>query len=138
MVLWRGLIYVTGQIVTRAMQHILCADINESTICGTRRGHRTVEKTTATEYYEDLALVRATCNRRLILSKRKYLGLAPELTEPGDKICILGGGSVLFILRQEEGNWISVVECYIHGITDGEAVDDFRNNGGEKRNFDLW
>jgi hypothetical protein len=107
-------------------------------IRGTQRGHRTVEKTTMAEYYEDLALVRATCHRRLILSKRKYLGLAPELTEPGDKICILGGGSVPFILRQEEGRWISVGESYIHGIMDGEAVDDFRNNGGEMRNFDLF
>jgi hypothetical protein len=138
MALSSGLIYVTGQIVTRAMQHILCADINENSIRVTQRGHRTVEKTTTTEYYGDRALLRATCNRRLILSKRKYLGLAPELTEPGDKICILGGGSVPFILRQEEGRWISVGECYIHGIMDGEAVDDFKNNGEEMRNFDLW
>jgi hypothetical protein len=120
------------------MQRILCADINENAIRGTQCRHRTVEKTTLAEYYEDLALVRATCYRRLILSKRKYLGLAPELTEPDDKICILSGGSVPFILRQEEGRWISVGECYIHGIMAGEAVDDFRNNGGKMRNFDLW
>ena len=138
MALSSGVIYVTGQIVTIAMQHILCADIDETSLRETQRGHKTVEKSTIAEYYQDLALLLATANRRLVLSKRKYLGLVPELTEPGDKICILGGGSVPFVLRKEQGHWISVGECYIHGIMDGEAVDDFRNSGGEIRNFDLW
>ena len=38
--------------------------------------------------------------RRLVISEKRYLGLVPMDTQPGDKICILFGGRVPFILRE--------------------------------------
>ena len=52
-----------------------------------------------------------------------YLGRVPRGSEVGDKICILFGGSVPFVLRDTgDGHFIFIGECYIHGIMDGEAI----------------
>ena len=49
-----------------------------------------------TEYKEEIYL--GTRNRRMILTKDS-LGLAPAPTQVGDRVCILLGGNVPFILR---------------------------------------
>jgi hypothetical protein len=42
----------------------------------------------------------ATLNRRLFRTQKGYMGLAPAAAAIGDKICVLFGGQVLYILRQ--------------------------------------
>jgi len=42
----------------------------------------------------------------------------------GDKMCILLGGCVPFVLRDTgDGCFRFIGECYIHGIMDGEAME---------------
>lgn len=68
-------------------------------------------------------------NKRLFISKKKeWIGLAPSVAKEGDIICILHGCSVPVLLRPrlESGETLFrlVGECYVHGIMDGEAIDD--------------
>lgn len=41
-------------------------------------------------------------------------------------MCVLDGGSASYVLRENvaTGNWIFVGECYLHGMVDGQAVED--------------
>jgi len=64
-----------------------------------------------------------TLFRRMILTKKGYLGLVPAETEKGDLVCILLGGDMPFILRPEGSYYKVVGEAYIHGIMDGEVFD---------------
>jgi hypothetical protein len=60
---------------------------------------------------------------RLITTDKGYFGLAPFSAEPGDKVCILYGGAVPFLLRPRGENYLLVGECYVHGIMHGEALE---------------
>lgn len=63
--------------------------------------------------------------RRLIVSDRGFMGLAPEHSKKGDMMCILFGGRAPFILRESAGGGHRLAgECYVHGIMDGEALND--------------
>jgi hypothetical protein len=84
--------------------------------------------------------------RRLIITERSLLGLAPELTERQDVICILYGCSVPVILRrcddEETGDdyYKFIGECYVHGLMDGEAFEiqkAEKNLQTSKRIFEL-
>ena len=61
--------------------------------------------------------------RRLIITRNGYIGLASCTTEPDDVICILFGAQTPLVLRQEDGDWILLGECYVHGMMDGKAFD---------------
>lgn len=56
------------------------------------------------------------------ISAEGRLGLCPRDTKPGDKIVILYGGSVPYVLRTAGfRGWNFVSECYVDGIMFGEA-----------------
>jgi hypothetical protein len=75
---------------------------------------------------------------RLFRTERGYLGISCKHILPGDKVCILWGGALPFILRQvgtatipqsnqHGGRVVETFEfvggdAYIHGIVDGEAL----------------
>lgn len=79
----------------------------------------------------------ASVGRRLIISDNGYMGIVAPNTERGDLICILFGGEVPFILRAVEGGRYRLIgECYVHGIMDGEALDDeIKKTSSEHRNI---
>lgn len=65
------------------------------------------------------------CNwRRLIVTEDGHVGLGPRVTEPGDVVCILGGGAVPLLLRPEgDGNSFKLVgEAYVQGMMFGEIT----------------
>ncbi|KAN0106852.1 HET domain containing protein [Hyaloscypha variabilis] len=72
----------------------------------------------------------STKMRKLFISKDEgWLGLAPMDAENGDRIALLEGGSVPYILRPVSGDGTEyefIGDAYVHGIMDGEAwkVDD--------------
>ena len=49
-------------------------------------------------------------------------GLCPDQTEEGDAVCILYGCSVPVILRNVNGNYKLIGECFLFGMMDGEAL----------------
>jgi len=61
-------------------------------------------------------------SRGIFLSKQGYMGLARYDVREGDKICLLHGGQVLFILRPVEENHVFKGECHVHGLMDGEGM----------------
>jgi hypothetical protein len=71
------------------------------------------------------SIVLATDRRRFIRTEKGYMGLAPAAAAMRDKICVLFGGQVLCVLRQNnDGKTHEFMgECYVHGLMDGQAMD---------------
>jgi hypothetical protein len=66
-----------------------------------------------------------SAGRNLGVTAGGYLGYVPSSSQIGDKICILFGSPVPFVLREDEGGFFKLVgECYIHGVMDGEAMKE--------------
>ncbi|KAM5349851.1 hypothetical protein ACJ41O_006356 [Fusarium nematophilum] len=61
--------------------------------------------------------------RRLFIMDLGYIGLAPLATAVGDEVCVLLGGNVPYVIRQEGQRYRFVGECYVFGIMDGEVLD---------------
>ena len=90
------------------------------------------------EVYETMA--NDTCvHRALFTTKRGYLGLGPELLQPGDVVSVLYGGKVPYILRPKDGHYLLVGDAYVHGIMDGEAVQQCRDGDSsiEEKVFEI-
>jgi hypothetical protein len=78
-----------------------------------------------TEYTTYARRAYAACaHRRLLVSKRGYIGLAPWNARPGDIVAVLYGGSTPFLLRpgSTPGVYSLVGECFVYGIMGGEAL----------------
>ncbi|MCJ1291525.1 hypothetical protein MMC34_003070 [Xylographa carneopallida] len=65
----------------------------------------------------------AIIGRVLCLSNDKYMVLAPIGTKVGDKICVIHGLPVPFIIRPEGDMFLLVGEYYVQGVMDGEVMD---------------
>lgn len=66
-------------------------------------------------------------NAGLFLTEHGRIGLAPlgELIEVGDVCCIVFGATVPFLLTPaKEGRHRLIGECYIHGVMNGEVVQE--------------
>ena len=50
------------------------------------------------------------------------MGIGPETTLPGDRVCVLFGSVVPFILRQVNEHFLLVGECFSSGLMRGEAI----------------
>ena len=69
--------------------------------------------------------VNRTCNARVFFKTKKgYLGLGPAEVQKGNHVVVLFGGSVPFILSQNQDSYHLVGECYTRGIMDGEVLRD--------------
>ena len=82
----------------------------------------------------------ATFHRRLIVTGKKYLGLAPAHVQPGDVVVILVGALVPIVLRRVDNHHILVGEAYVHGIMDGEAMPQDENirAAAFSEEFEIW
>ena len=70
------------------------------------------------------ATIKFTTMRNMCVTSGGYLGRVPLGSVIGDKICILFGGCVPFVLRETgDGHFKFIGECYVHGIMDGEAME---------------
>jgi hypothetical protein len=63
-------------------------------------------------------------DRRLMTTKKGYMGFVPKNSVAGDLIFVLMGCDVPLVLRScEIGGYRLVGECYVHGIMKGEAME---------------
>jgi hypothetical protein len=79
--------------------------------------------------FQDLkeAFKSALLNRCLCWTTKWHLGLVPRFAKQADKIIVVPGSPVPFVVREDgKGMYHFIGECYIDGIMDGEA---FRNHG---------
>lgn len=65
-------------------------------------------------------------NRRLAKTTGGYIALCPRQTAVNDRLVLLQGSDVPFILRPAGDRWQIVGECYIHALMDGSAWDESR------------
>jgi hypothetical protein len=92
----------------------------------------------ATLYVEDGLY--SLSHSRLFLTKHGRLGLAPEgrLIEVGDVCCIIFGSTVPFLLTPEQdGRHKLISDCYIHGVMDGELMEQFEKNDFHNKHIIL-
>ena len=78
--------------------------------------------------------------RRFIITEKGYMGLAPPECEEGDKIAILFGSDVPFVLRRSTGNieeFELVGEAHVQDIMDGEVIQLLDAGGLESRTFRI-
>lgn len=83
------------------------------------------------------SLLFATVGRCLVWSDCGYLCLAPGETKPGDWICVLFGGHVLYILRPVDKRLYLIGECYVHGFMDGQVMEFLTNGANGVRKFAM-
>jgi hypothetical protein len=63
--------------------------------------------------------------------------MASPLSCKGDLICILFGSDMPVVLRKNpENHYVFIGLCYVHGIMDGEAINDFAN--GKYTVTEFW
>jgi hypothetical protein len=85
--------------------------------------------------------------RRFIISKKGYIGLAPQEALHGDKICILFGGRMLYILRETSETCkvdgvthachTFVGDAIIQGLMRGEGMDAISRGEANEQKFYL-
>lgn len=71
------------------------------------------------------AQLKASVSRDLGLSQKSYLLMIPNTAVVEDLIWALAGGQALYILRPvnpEMKLYRFIVECYAHGLMDGDIV----------------
>jgi len=77
-------------------------------------------------------------SRRFFRTRKGYFGLGPPIMKNGDLCSLFFGAEVPYILRLgEDGTFIFVGECYVHGIMYGEAMAILRNGELETTEFVL-
>ena len=78
-------------------------------------------------------------DRRLFVTRGGKFRLGPLALEEGGIVAVLFGGSVHFILRpHSEGDHYRLVgECYIYGIMEDQAVNEWRESGKPSTYFKL-
>jgi hypothetical protein len=73
---------------------------------------------------ETIARFDATENRRFAITDGGFMGLVPLETKQGDKVVVLAGADVPFIIRTiSDDRNVIVGESYLHGFMNGEIFD---------------
>lgn len=76
-----------------------------------------------------LATTEELCRGRcFFVTKGGLMGLGPRIMSPGDKVCILFGSQVPFVMRPSplEQQYRLCGESYIQGIMNGEAIEQLK------------
>jgi hypothetical protein len=51
-----------------------------------------------------------------------YIGMVPQLSEPGDLVSLIYGLDVVYVLRKSAEKYQLVGDAYVHGMMDGEGL----------------
>ena len=62
-------------------------------------------------------------HRKFFTTTKDLIGLGPRSMCTGDIICIMSGGRVPYVLREERNHHRLIGEAYVHGLMEGQAVD---------------
>ena len=137
-------LYHNGQSLREAARHTLCSDVK-------RNGGQVVTRNNQVDFsYEvipsthlnaaglrakqkiRMSIKSSTFGRKIMRTVNGSIGLAPGSGQVDDKICVLYGGSVPYVLREQRSNCYTLIgECYVHGFMDGEAMK-FLHSGEPK------
>ncbi|VUC31794.1 unnamed protein product [Clonostachys rosea] len=71
-----------------------------------------------------------TMGTKFCVTESGRFGQIPLNSKPGDRICVLVGGEVPFVLRPTgSGTYTVLGECYVDGVMDGEALQEAAASG---------
>ena len=70
------------------------------------------------------ALSLACKGKGFFTTTKGFMGLAPDIAQVGDKVCLISGCCTPFIIRADGPNFCLVGESYVHGVMDGELMSD--------------
>ena len=71
------------------------------------------------------AMAEACKGRRFFITgEKRYMGVAPDITRPRDRICIIPGCCAPFVIRPKGKHYQLIGECYIAGIMNGEPMEE--------------
>ena len=59
-----------------------------------------------------------------LLTNDDRMGLAAKIAQPGDEVCGFHGSP--FLIRKAGEHYRFLGQCYIHGLTEGEALKDLK------------
>jgi hypothetical protein len=77
-------------------------------------------------------------NRRLVVTRKGYLGLGVNSCVKDDLVCVLFGCSTPVWLRRVEDHYVFWGEAYLHGVMDGEAVGGLKKGEFGEESFWSW
>ncbi|KAJ4060600.1 hypothetical protein NW761_002644 [Fusarium oxysporum] len=77
-------------------------------------------------------LIRASHDSEMFMTETGYVGFGPRYMKPGDVVCVLFGGGTPYVLRPTAtaDEYLFLGSAYIHGIMDGEVIDDWERDKG--------
>lgn len=83
--------------------------------------------------------LRSSYKRRQFMTDNGYIGIGPAAMQSGDRVFVLFGGSLPYILRDTDtqGLYRVVGESYVHGIMYGEVIQQWREDKYEKCQLTL-
>jgi hypothetical protein len=85
-----------------------------------------------------ISILSKTTRKRMFKTETGYLGIAHRSVEIGDKVYVLMGGEMPFVLRPFGGNYFGFGgESYVHGIMDGEMLAVARANREDLKSVDT-
>ena len=99
-------------------------------------------------HYLDVVRYEAKGRTLIVTDSPRFIGIAPNTCRKGDHIAVLLGCPSPIVLREEEdGNYLVLGECYVHGLMNGEALlgplpdgwqQVFRYDGNTQRYADVF
>ena len=86
--------------------------------------------------------------KRLFVSEKGYIGWGPETTQEGDRVVVLNGGEMPFIVRELEAPspgstekdalaCTLVGESYVHGLMNGQALKNVEEGKSSIHKFEF-
>ncbi len=69
----------------------------------------------------------ANKGRNFFTTSDGYMGVGPPYARPGDKICIIQGANLPFLVRPEKDGYLLVGEIFVLGLMDGEYKGPFED-----------
>jgi hypothetical protein len=84
-----------------------------------------------TGFFQDAILSSAAAvhGRKYFVSANSLIGLVPEASQEGDKICFFMGGKTPFVIRPVGEHYQLIGAFYVHGVIYGEAMTVFETIG---------
>jgi len=82
-------------------------------------------------------VIDSKCGGHIIETKKGYIGMASDRVRNGDAVCVLFGCLVPLIMRRDGDCWTLVQSSYVHGLMEGEAMEQLREGKLRKQEFKI-
>jgi hypothetical protein len=64
--------------------------------------------------------------------------MGPLSIQSGDIVTVLFGHPVPVILRPKDNHYLFVGECFVYGLMDGKAIQDYEDGKATATEFNVW